>query len=175
MHQHQQMILYCIQWYIIEEAFSSAKQVLLLFILWVYFAESASVLLLSYDYYCGTKWTEWDVFCQSRNFTSYSLTQESFGLWSSVDSESVFPNKKALTDNNHSTCSLTYNNFVNLITSGSLFVGVLRACMWMCAEHFRRHCANSPGVVRKACFLNLIANYISALALLSTTQLPSQK
>lgn len=44
----------------------------------------------------------------------------------------------------------------------------------MCAEHLRRHCANSPGGVWKAYFLNLIANYISAWALLSTTQLASQ-
>ena len=51
---------------------------------------------------------------------------------------------------------------------------VRRSIERMCAEHFRRHCANSPGVVWKACFLNLIANYISASALLSTTQLPSQ-
>jgi len=44
----------------------------------------------------------------------------------------------------------------------------------VCAEDFRRHHANSQWGVWKACFLNLIGNYISAQTLLNITQQASQ-
>lgn len=48
-----------------------------------------------------------------------------------------------------------------------------RECVLMCAAHFRRLHADSPGGVWKALFSNLIDNYIIACALRSATLLTS--
>lgn len=88
--------------------------------------------------------------------------------------KNVFPNSKGLTvtEKNLLIPHLAY--LITILEPYYFGESVRRRIECMCAEHFRRHCANSPGGVWKACFLNLIANYISASALLSTTQLPSQ-